>query len=43
MKKTFIEPEIEILSFLCSGEADSFTPGAGTGADGGNGDDIIFD
>lgn len=30
MKKTFIEPEIEILSFLCSGEADSLNPG-GTG------------
>ena len=42
MKKLFTEPEIEILSFLCNGEYDSLTPG-GTGADGGDGSDIIFD
>lgn len=40
MKKTFIEPEIEILSFLCNAEMDSVTPG-GTGADGDDLDSIL--
>lgn len=40
MKKTFIEPEIEILSFLCDGEADSLNPG-GSGNEGGDIDEIL--
>ncbi len=40
MKKTFTEPEIEILSFLCNGEYDSLTPG-GPGTDGGDIDNIL--